>query len=146
MTTFKDAIKKKNIDYNTGYRCECCNMRGHGKPWAIYKDVIKKNICSYLCYGKMNMTDKNLWSKVINKNDFFDLRPILPDKKNDFMILTNEELMKLDDKSLKKYYERLNVYYYMNPERAKMQLKIMENSVSEFDDIQSDDSDNDEQV
>ena len=89
MISFKDAIKKKNIDYNTGYRCECCNMRGHGKPWAIYKDVIKKNICSYLCYGKMNMTDKNLWSKVINKNDFFDLRPILPDKKNDFMILTN---------------------------------------------------------
>ena len=60
------------------------------------------------------------------------------------MILTNEELMKLDDKSLKKYHERLNVYYYMNPERARMQLKIMENSVSEFDDIQSDDSDNEQ--
>ena len=60
MISFKDAIKKKNIDYNTGYRCECCNMRGHGKPWAIYKDDIKKNICSYLCYGKMNMNDKNI--------------------------------------------------------------------------------------
>ena len=32
----------------------------------------------------------------------------------------------------------------MNPERARMQLKIMENSVSEFDNIESDDSDNEQ--
>ena len=136
MISFKDAIKKKNIDYNSGYKCECCNMISHGKPWVIYKDVVKKNICSYLCYGKMNTNDKNLWSKVINKNDFFDLRPILSNKKNDFMILTNEELSELDDNSIKKYYKKLNIYYYMNPERARLQLKIMENSVSEFDNLE----------
>ena len=77
MISFKDAIKKKNIDYNTGYRCECCNMRGHGKPWAIYKDDIKKNICSYLCYGKMNMNDKNkavkAFSSVIKQYPDFAL-------------------------------------------------------------------------
>ena len=84
----------------------------------------------------MNTNDKNLWSKVINKNDFFDLRPILSNKKNDFMILTNEELSELDDNSIKKYYKKLNIYYYMNPERARLQLKIMENSVSEFDNLE----------
>jgi hypothetical protein len=141
MISFKDIIKKKNIEYKNGYKCECCNTRNNGKPWVIYKlseyqNNIDKNICSYLCYKKMNIKDTNLWSKVINKCDFFDLRPVSLNNCDDFTMLTNDELLELDDNSVKKYYEKLNTYYYMNPERASIQLKIMENSVSEFDNVE----------
>ena len=137
MISFKDIIKKKNIEYKNGYKCECCNHRNNGKPWVIYKlSEHQKNICSYLCYKKMNIKDKNLWSKVVNKCDFFDLRPVSSNNCDDFTMLTNDELSELDDNSVKKYYEKLNTYYYMNPERASIQLKIMENSVSEFDNIE----------
>ena len=27
MLTFKDAIEKKNVDYNKGYVCNICNMK-----------------------------------------------------------------------------------------------------------------------
>jgi hypothetical protein len=128
MTSFKDAIEKKNVDYNSGYICECCNMTKYGKPWIIYDDKLSndKNICSYLCCKKMSENDKNLWSKVTNKQDFIDLRPILPKKKEEFMILTKDELLNLDDKKLFEYYKDLNEYYYKNPERANMQIEIIE--------------------
>lgn len=133
MTSFKDAIEKKNVDYNSGYICESCNLTKYGKPWIIYDDKLNedklsndKNICSYLCCKKMSENDKNLWSKVTNKQDFINLRPILPKKKDEFMILTKHELLNLDDKKLFEYYKDLNEYYYKNPERASMQIEIIE--------------------
>jgi hypothetical protein len=124
MTSFKDAIEKKNVDYNSGYVCECCNHTKYGKPWVVFDT--EKNICSYLCYKSMNMDDKDLWSKVINKEDFIYLRPILPNKRNEFVFLTNKELLNYDDSKLTEYYNDLNNYYMDNPERASMQMEIME--------------------
>ena len=129
MTSFKDAIEKKNVDYNSEYECECCNHTKYGKPWVLYKPQsfdTEKNICSYLCYKSMNMDDKDLWSKVINKEDFIYLRPILPNKRNEFVFLTNKELLNYDDSKLTEYYNDLNNYYMDNPERASMQMEIME--------------------
>ena len=134
MTSFKDAIEKKNVDYNSGYVCECCNHTKYGKPWVVYNPQVvynsvfdtEKNICSYLCYKSMNMDDKDLWSKVINKEDFIYLRPILPNKRNEFVFLTNKELLNYDDSKLTEYYNDLNNYYMDNPERASMQMEIME--------------------
>tara|TARA_B110000881_G_C18295818_1_gene374481 strand:- start:370 stop:660 length:291 start_codon:yes stop_codon:yes gene_type:complete len=74
----------------------------------------------------MNMDDKDLWSKVINKEDFIYLRPILPNKRNEFVFLTNKELLNYDDSKLTEYYNDLNNYYMDNPERASMQMEIME--------------------
>ena len=71
------------------------------------------------------MDDKDLWSKVVNKDDFIDLRPILPSKSTEFVFLTEKELLNYDDNSLNKYYNDLNKYYMKNPERASMQMEIM---------------------
>ena len=134
MTSFKDAIEMKNVDYNSGYVCECCKNTKYGKPWVVYNIQVHNlqeykqtdtNICSYLCYKTMNVEDKDLWSKVINKEDFIDLRPILPNKKDEFVLLTNKELLNYDDSKLTEYYNDLNKYYMDNPERASMQMEIM---------------------
>ena len=127
MSSFKDAIEKKNIDYNSGYLCNCCNHTKYGKPWVLFRhfDDNIHNICSYLCYKSINMDDKDLWSKVVNKDDFIDLRPILPSKSTEFVFLTEKELLNYDDNSLNKYYNDLNKYYMKNPERASMQMEIM---------------------
>ena len=141
MTSFKDAIEKKNVDYNSGYVCECCKNTKYGNPWVIFRpSVVFKpsvyklceenhtdNICSYLCYKSMNVEDKDLWSKVVNKDDFIDLRPILPNKRCEFIFLTEKELLHFDDNRLIEYYNDLNNYYMENPERASMQMEIMEN-------------------
>ncbi len=37
MKTFKDAIEKKNVDYNKGYVCNICNMTKYSKPFVNYK-------------------------------------------------------------------------------------------------------------
>ena len=134
MTSFKDAIEKKNVDYNSEYVCECCNHKKYGKPWVIYNPGViynpvlfdtEKNICSYLCYKSINVDDKDLWSKVENKEDFIDLRPILPNKQMEFVFLTEKELLNYDDIRLTEYYNDLNNYYINNPERASMQMEIM---------------------
>ena len=72
MTTFKDAIEKKNVDYNSGYVCNMCNMTNYTKPFVIYteNDDDTKNICGYGCCKKMYEIDNDFWSKVTNKEDF----------------------------------------------------------------------------
>lgn len=133
MTTFKDAIQKKNVDYNKGYVCNICNMTKYEKPFVIYtendgdKNIENKNICGYGCCKKMYEIDNEFWSKIVNKIDFnLKLVPILPKQKKEFEFLTKRELLELDDKRLMKYYHDLNEYYYSNPERASMQMEIME--------------------
>ena len=64
-------------------------------------------------------------SKVINKEDFIYLRPILPGKSTEFVFLTEKELLNYDDIKLTEYYNDLNNYYMDNPERASMQMEIM---------------------
>jgi len=133
MLTFKDAIEKKNVDYNKGYVCNICNMKKYEKPFVNYtvndndKNDNINNICGYGCCKKMYEIDNDFWSKITNKIDFnLKLVPILPKCKKDFVFLTKRELLKLDDKRLMDYYHDLNEYYYSNPERASMQMEIME--------------------
>ena len=131
MTTFKDAIEKKNVDYNKTFICNMCNMTKYNKPYVIYtendNDNDNKNICGYSCCKKKYEIDVNFWSKVINKEDFnLKLVPILPKQKKNFEFLTKKELLELDEKRLIEYYHDLNEYYYSNPERASMQMEIME--------------------
>jgi len=71
--------------------------------------------------------DKEFWSKIINKIDFdLKLVPIIPKHKKTFEFLTKKELLELDEKRLIEYYYDLNDYYNNNPERASMQMEIME--------------------
>ena len=128
MTTFKDAIEKKNVDYNKGYICNMCNMTKYEKPFVIYTENDgDKNICGYGCSKKKYEIDVNFWSKIKNKEDFnLKLVPILPKSKKEFVFLTKRELLELDEKRLMEYYRDLNEYYYSNPERARMQMEIME--------------------
>ena len=68
MTTFKDAIEKKNVDYNKGYVCNMCNMTKYEKPFVNYivNDNIN-NICGYGCCKKMYESDSYTRKKNIIK-------------------------------------------------------------------------------
>ena len=83
MTTFKDAIEKKNVDYNKGYVCNMCNTTKNEKPFIIYTENDEtKNICGYGCSKKKYKIDNDFWSKIKNKEDFnLKLVPILPKQK-----------------------------------------------------------------
>ena len=49
-------------------------------------------------------------------------------KKKEFVFLTEKELSKLRENELLEYYNNFNEYYWKNPERAELQLNIMEDS------------------
>jgi len=129
MVTYVNAAETTNKDYNEGYICQSCENIKESKPWVIYMmDDDKKCLCSYLCYKSMNVVDEKLWGKVMNKEDFNDLRPVLPKNVEKFVFYTNRELSQFDDNKLQEYYVKLNAHYMENPERASMQMEIMEES------------------
>tara|TARA_B100001175_G_C18973963_1_gene386592 strand:- start:39 stop:479 length:441 start_codon:yes stop_codon:yes gene_type:complete len=123
MTSYIDAIevKKEHID---NYVCEQCNVTKYNVPWLNY-DTDEKCICSYLCY-KQKSKQENIWNKINNKEDFDLPRPVIKEKKKEFVFLSNDELMKLSDSQLNEYYNEMESYYFENPERANMLMNIMD--------------------
>ena len=92
------------------------------------------NICSYLC-SKSYFKDKIFkLDRVINREDFNHLRPILNKKKYNFKILSLNEIEKLSDNEYNKYIKDLDNYFILNPERAKIQLDI-QNEIDSIEDI-----------
>jgi len=138
------AVSIENVQYAKTYKCEHCNNIKTDIPWVNY-DIDNKCICSYLCYKNKNKIDTNLWSKVNNKDDFNYLCPILPKKKEEFVFLTEKELMNFKDNELNEYFINMNEYYFKNPERASLQMTIMEEgydtSESDYDNSDTDSDD-----
>ena len=127
MISYSSAVNMDNIKYIETYECqECCKMK-KGTPWVNY-DNDKKCICSYLCFKSKKKEEKDLWQRVNNKSDFEDVRPIIKIKKKNFIFLTKRELLELQENELIQYYNDLNEYYWMNPERAELQQSIMDDS------------------
>ena len=61
MITFKDAIQKKNVDYNKGYICNMCNMIRYEKPFINYIENVNDN----------NDDTKNMWTGTKEKVNLF---------------------------------------------------------------------------
>ena len=73
--------------------CSICKKEIPGKPWISIrcaKDCIIHG-CSYLCHNRMGeLVGNNFYEKVINKEDFNYLFPVLQDKKQDVSTNTYE--------------------------------------------------------
>ena len=50
-------------------------------------------------------------------------------KKKEFVFLTTRELLELKENELVEYYNNMNEYYLINPERAELQQNIINESV-----------------
>ena len=145
--SYLSAFVVKKVENCKTYECHTCNNIKFGFPWVNY-DIDNKYICSYLCYKSANNEDQYLWSKVNNKEDFDDVRPVLPKKEKPFVFLTEKELGNFKDDELSAYNVNMNEYYFKDPDRAIMQMNIMaemdpydisdEDSSSESDEYYSD--------
>ena len=127
MISYSFAVNIDNVKYIETYECqECCRMK-KGTPWVNY-DNDKKCICSYLCFKSKKKEEKDLWHRVNNKCDFDDVRPVIKIKEKEFVFLTTRKLLELKENELVEYYNNMNEYYWMNPERAELQQSIMDDS------------------
>ena len=127
MISYSSAVNTENIKYIETYECQECSKVKKGTPWVNY-DEDNKCICSYLCFKSKKKKEKDLWHRVNNKCDFEDLRPIMKIKKKEFVFLTTRELLELKENELVEYYNNMNEYYLINPERAELQQNIMDES------------------
>ena len=62
----------------------------------------------------------NYGDLILNKEDFCYLRPILNKVKEEFQILTYEEITKLDDNQKDKYYNDMDEYYQFDETKMKI--------------------------
>ena len=141
MVSYSSAVNTENKEYINTFMCSECNDIKKGKEWVNY-DNDNKCICSYLCY-KSKSEKENIWDKINNKEDFNYPMPIQPKKEEEFAFLTNFELMEFTDIELKNYYIKLNEYYMKDPERARLQMDILDES-EYFSDTEESEYDSDE--
>ena len=134
------SLKKNNEDKL--YKCNICQLCKRGEIWMKYHININQttdnketiNICSYLCSKSYFKNKIFKLDRVINREDFNYLRPILNKKKYNFKILSLNEIEKLSDNEYNKYIKDLDNYFILNPERAKIQLDI-QNEIDSIEDI-----------
>ena len=133
MLSFKSVIEKKSDNIGNIYKCNTCDKIKNNKAWAIYYNECKKcdvNVCSYLCYNKEIIENKNVWENIKNKEDFNMLYPIIKKKEKDFVIKSENEIYNMNTSQRDKYYSDLDCFYDKDPMRAVLLnniQKIMDN-------------------
>jgi hypothetical protein len=110
--------------------CWHCNKSILGKSWNHLKDIkdvsedghivnVEKHICGYTCYKRLresNTLPQDLWSHIVNKEDYKGLiSPVIP-RKNTFQFLTHAELKNMDEEDVDKYYQERDELMCMNPD------------------------------
>ena len=128
MISYSSAVNIENVKYIETYECQECYKVKKDIPWVNY-DKDNKCICSYLCFKSKKKEEKDLWHRVNNKCDFDDIRPVIKIKEKEFVFLTTRELLELKENELVEYYNNMNKYYLINPERAELQQNIINESV-----------------
>jgi len=130
--SYSNILKNKAIVKNE-YRCNQCKCIKNGKPWTIYNNNGPKNICSYICHTKERIIFP-VWDNLINVEDFDILIPHYVSKQEEFYFRTNSELDLLTDEEYTKYMSQREEHYSINPDRARLQEKYVENEnyINEF--------------
>ena len=130
-------VKKKE---NKNYQRKGFYNNKNGTPrkvnaicWHGYRDFLTE---LYKIYSDLRVFTAQITYN--NKEDFDHPKIIQPKKEEAFVFLTNRELMKLNENELSNYYNKFYEYYLKNPERASLQMDILEES-----DYLSDSSDSD---
>jgi len=132
MTDYMNAlqVKKEHIkitkkEHIEDSICEHCNDTMYGTDITdVTDDTNRKCICSYLCY-KGNINGKDMWYKINNKEGFNLIIPVISEKQKEFVFLSNNELIKLNEDELNVYYNEMELYYFENPEEDSLQMDIM---------------------
>ena len=124
--SYSNIIQNKAIIKNE-YRCNQCKCKKNGKPWTIYNNNGPKNICSYICHTR-ERTIYPVWDNLINVEDFDNIIiPIFKPAVEEFYFKNNLELESLTDEEYSKYMRMREEHYSINPERARLQEKYIEN-------------------
>lgn len=127
LVNYVDMVKNNTNKSDKKYKCDCCNKYKTGKIWLEYKNNIK--LCNYSCSKKYFEYRSFKLKDVINYEDFNYPRPVTKIvKKNNFRILSQKELEKLNDYEYKKYLDNLIEYEGLHPEKARLQMNIQKNS------------------
>lgn len=139
-------------------QCFHCQKIINGKPWNHLTNILDtddkdneiytdKYICGYTCYRRLTETNrlpKNLWSHLVNKEDYKDLiSPTIYKNKEMFQYLTHSEIQEMDEEHREKYYIEREKQISFDPIYDKIQEEIemedlrtveIENYISENDD------------
>ena len=133
--SYSNILKNKAIVKNE-YRCNHCKLLKNGKPWTIYNNNGLKNICSYICHTREREIYP-VWDNLINVEDFNILIPYYVSNEEEFYFRNNKELESLTDEEYSKYMKMREEHYSINPERARLQEKYVENEnyINELENI-----------
>jgi hypothetical protein len=111
------------------YTCYHCKEKKMGKPWVIYDDNPNKNICmcGYLCNVRSNILETH-YDRVINREDFNYLCPILPVKKEKKKFIPKSEFEQslMTDDEYQKYISEYNEYFAYRPQEHQIYLENKE--------------------
>lgn len=126
------------------YTCFQCLEKKEGKPWIIYEDNPNICMCGYNCNKKSEKVHNN-YNKILNREDFDYLRPIIP-KNNvkQFIPKSEFEQSLMTNEEFNKYSEDYNEYFAYRPEEHQVYLENKDNDEysknleEDFSDMESD--------
>ena len=109
------------------YTCFQCQEKKEGKPWVIYEDKPNVCLCGYLCNKESDKVNTHS-DKVLNREDFDYLRPIIPQNKiKQFVPKSVFEQSLMTNEEFYKYLEDYNEYFAYRPEEHQVYLESVKN-------------------
>lgn len=138
--------------------CLHCQKIINEKPWNHLTNILDmdkegneiytdKYICGYICYRRLSETNKlpkNLWSHLVNKEDYKGLiSPVISKNKEMFQYLTHSEIQGMDIDERDKYYSEKEDQLIFDPickevreemEREDMRTAEIENDLLNYSD------------
>jgi hypothetical protein len=92
--------------------------------------LAEKHICGYSCYKRLsesNALPKELWSHIVNKEDYKGLiRPVPVKMKKSFEYLTTKEIYDLNDMERDNYFRDKETQMELDPNLTKIYDEINE--------------------
>ena len=137
------------------YHCQT-NIR-QKKPWLHLTNIVSvdednnesfkdKYICGYSCYCRLSESNdlpNNLWSHIVNKEDYKDIiHPVMNNTKYHFRYLTENEILNLNEKEKDIYLKEEQHQIIINPlsyeiyneiQREDKYTSMIENMISDED-------------
>ena len=109
------------------YTCYQCLEKKEGKPWIIYEDSPNICMCGYLCNKRSGIVETH-YNKVLNREDFDYLRPIIPQKKEtQFIPKSRFEQSIMTDDEYQKYQDDYSEYFAFRPDEHQVHIENVKN-------------------
>lgn len=109
------------------YTCYQCLEKKEGKPWIIYEDNPNICMCGYLCNKRSEIVETH-YNKVLNREDFDYLRPIIPQKKETHFIPKSRfEQSIMTDDEYQKYQDDYSEYFAFRPDEHQVHIDNVKN-------------------